>query len=47
MPKAKSMIRDFLQNFAEMNSKNSGDEIYQISIQFFPLTDDTNKKDQA
>ncbi|WP_415063690.1 TIGR02147 family protein [Bdellovibrio sp.] len=37
MTKAKKMIRNFRREFAETLEKGSKKEVYQISIQFFPI----------
>ena len=45
LPQAKQMIREFVENFAHLNGKDKGDDVYQFAIQLFPLTQDLNKKD--
>lgn len=36
--KAKVLIRDFRDNFEKLMEEESGDQVYQIQIQLFPLT---------
>ncbi|PIK15465.1 DUF4423 domain-containing protein [Halobacteriovorax sp. JY17] len=38
LPKAKEMIREFQIKFSEEIEQNPADEVYQLNIQFFPLT---------
>lgn len=38
IPKAKEMIREFQMTFSEEIEQNPADEVYQLNIQFFPLT---------
>ncbi|WP_372654280.1 DUF4423 domain-containing protein [Halobacteriovorax sp.] len=38
IPKAKEIIREFQMHFSEEIEKNPADEVYQLNIQFFPLT---------
>ncbi|CBW26314.1 conserved hypothetical protein [Halobacteriovorax marinus SJ] len=39
LPKAKELIREFQMKFSEEIEQNPADEVYQLNIQFFPLTD--------
>ena len=36
--KAKELIREFKDQFAQLMEEESGDGTYQIQLQFFPLT---------
>ncbi len=38
IPKAKELIREFQIHFSEEIEQNPADEVYQLNIQFFPLT---------
>jgi len=38
LPQAKEMIREFRKKFAQAFEEESGDAVYQIQIQLFPLT---------
>lgn len=38
IPKAKELIREFQIQFSEDIESSPGDEVYQLNIQFFPLT---------
>ncbi|MGZ3796230.1 MAG: DUF4423 domain-containing protein [Pseudobdellovibrionaceae bacterium] len=38
MEKAKELIRDFKNNFEKLMEEDSGDRVFQIQIQLFPLT---------
>ncbi|MGE0528820.1 MAG: DUF4423 domain-containing protein, partial [Bdellovibrionales bacterium] len=38
LPQAKELIRDFRARFAALLEETSGDQVYQIQIQFFPLS---------
>ncbi len=38
MPKAKELLRNFLDEFGSTMDTDQGDEIYQIQMQFFPLS---------
>jgi uncharacterized protein (TIGR02147 family) len=42
--KAKTLIRDFRHNFEKLMEEDSGDQIYQIQIQLFPLTKKESSK---
>ncbi len=44
LPQAKEMIRNFIQEFASLHSKDNGEDVYQFAVQFFPLTDNQNNK---
>jgi uncharacterized protein (TIGR02147 family) len=46
MNEAKELILKFRQDMAKLMEKPSGDETYQLSIQFFKLTD-KKKEDKA
>ena len=43
IPVAKELIRDFKAKFARLLEEQSGDETYQLQIQFFPLTKEQNR----
>ncbi len=45
LPQAKKLLREFLNTFAESMDTDEGDEIYQIQMQFFPLSQINNKKE--
>ena len=45
LPQAKELLRNFLDEFGSTMDSDAGDEIYQIQLQFFPLSK-TNKKDK-
>ncbi len=38
MPKAKELLRNFLNEFGETMDSQQANEIYQVQLQFFPLT---------
>jgi uncharacterized protein (TIGR02147 family) len=38
LPEAKELIRKFREDMAKLMEKNPGDETYQLSVQFFKLT---------
>lgn len=38
LPKAKELIREFRNKFAEMIDSQEGEEVYQLNLQFMPLT---------
>lgn len=38
IPKAKDIIREFQISFSEQIEQSPGDEVYQLNIQFFPLS---------
>jgi len=38
MPKAKELLRNFLDEFGSTMDSDSGDEVYQVQMQFFPLS---------
>lgn len=38
IPKAKEMIREFQMKFSDEIEQNPADEVYQLNIQFFPLS---------
>lgn len=40
--KAKTLIREFRDNFEKLMEEDSGDQVYQIQIQLFPLTKEGN-----
>jgi uncharacterized protein (TIGR02147 family) len=40
LPLAKTMIRDFRKQFAKaIEQQENGDQVFQMNIQFFPITD--------
>ncbi len=41
---AKNLIRDFRKRFCKLLEENSGNQLFQIQIQFFPLTKEFNKR---
>ncbi len=45
MSLAKEMIREFKQKFERLMEEDSGDQIYQMQIQLFPITKQINLKD--
>lgn len=38
MALAKEMIREFKNKFEKIMEEEDGDQVYQIQVQFFPLT---------
>ena len=38
LPKAKQLIREFRARFAELMEEPDGDQVYQVQVQLFPLT---------
>ena len=38
LPKAKKRIREFVEKFNEEMERNRGDEIFQLNVQFYPLS---------
>ena len=47
LPKAKELIREFRKNFARLMEEDSGDAVYQIQIQLFPLTKPQNLNEKG
>ena len=45
LEKAKIMLRKFLDDFGQTMDIEQGDEIYQIQLQFFPITKSTQKRE--
>ncbi len=43
MGKAKELIRDFKKKFEKLMEEETGDRVYQIQIQLFPLTKTSTK----
>ena len=41
---AKELIREFKQKFEQLLEDESGDRVYQIQIQLFPLTKKSNQE---
>lgn len=45
MDMAKAMIRQFTEDIAKLMNENSTDQVYQLNVQFFPLTQFENKSE--
>lgn len=44
MKEAKNLIREFRSRFCKLLEETSGNQLFQIQIQFFPLTQELNKR---
>lgn len=47
MPVAKNLIRQFTEDMARLMSDGSLDQVYQLNVQFFPLSKNKSQENQA